>query len=172
MRKLDYPRLYRWSASHPRLIRVLMGLRVPAVILVVLSFAAYLGFSAYLGSVPRAVIAAVVSGVPFVLVSVLRRILGERRPYEVYDFGEFGIEKPRGKGGDSFPSRHSFSSFMIGTLMLPDVPVLGALVLLLAVFISTLRVLVGIHFLKDVTVGAIIGVLTGAIGAVCLHFFA
>lgn len=171
MRKIDYPKLYLWTCEHKRMLRVMRNLHLPAVLFVVLSYAAYIGFSAYLGSIPRALTAIATSAVPFVAVSILRRVLGGERPYEVHDLGSLGIELPRHGGGRSFPSRHSFSAFLVGTLMLLDVPYLGAAVLLVGVFISVYRTLAGLHFVRDVLVGAVIGTVTGICGSLCIYFF-
>lgn len=172
MRKLDYPKLYRWASEHKRLLGIMRTLHLPAVLFVVISYAAYIGFSAYLGSIPRALIALAVSAAPFAAVSILRRVLRCERPYEVYDLGSLGIDLPRHGGGRAFPSRHSFSAFLVGTLMLVDTPWLGAAVLLVGVFVSVYRILAGLHFVRDVIVGAVIGTVTGICGSLCICFFA
>lgn len=171
MRKIDYPRLYGWSVSHSKLIGIMRDMHIPAVVFVILSYAAHVGFSAYLGSIPRAATLVAVSAVPFILVSALRAVISAPRPYEVYDLESIGLTRPRHKGGNSFPSRHVFSAFLVGTLILPDVPALGAVVLVLGVYIAAYRVLVGAHFIRDAVVGAAIGVATGVAGALCVYFF-
>ncbi len=103
--------------------------------------------------------------VPFLLVSVARKLFNTKRPYEVYDFY---LEKPRSKKGESFPSRHVFSAFLIATLFytfsLPVAIVLAAFGALLALS----RVLLGIHFPSDVIAGAVIGILSGILGILLL----
>ena len=68
------------------------------------------------------------------------------------------------KKGHSFPSRHVFSAFIIGTLWMILSPYVGAATLLFGAVIAISRVLLGIHFLRDVIVGAVIGVASGVIG--------
>lgn len=98
-------------------------------------------------------------GVPFVLVSLARKILSFPRPFEVYDF-EFDVKH---KGG-AFPSRHAYSAFAIGThLLFVNIP-LGAVVLLLGAVISVVRVLLGFHFVRDVLTGGVIGIVGAIIG--------
>ncbi len=99
--------------------------------------------------------------VPFFLVGLLRRVLAFPRPYQSEDFT---AAVPRQRTNDSFPSRHAFSAFAIATLTFPAFPIAGALLGVLAILLATLRVLVGIHYPRDVIVGGILGVLCGTIG--------
>ena len=100
-------------------------------------------------------------GVPFVLLSAVRHVLDLPRPFEVY-----GLEPllPRETPGRSFPSRHVFSIFVIGTCFCYLAPWLGGILLALGVILSALRVLSAVHFERDVLVGAAIGILSGVIG--------
>jgi membrane-associated phospholipid phosphatase len=100
-------------------------------------------------------------GAPFVLVTLLRRVIDLKRPYEVYGFYE---EPPKDKKGRSFPSRHAFSAFSIGTLALRFLPIAGASVLFCGVLLSVSRVLLGKHFPRDVIAGALIGIATSVLG--------
>ena len=107
----------------------------------------------------------IVLGAPFVLVSLLRRIINAKRPYEIYDFFD---APPKEKKGHSFPSRHAFSAFAIGTVALfVSVPI-GAVILFLGAVMCFCRVALGIHFVRDVVCGAIIGIATSLIGAIIL----
>ena len=103
--------------------------------------------------------AAITLGVPFIAVSVLRKLLSFPRPYELYDFGA-RIKH----GGGSFPSRHAYSAFAIGSYLCFLEPPLGITVLALGALISAIRVLMGLHFLRDVIAGAAIGILSSLIG--------
>ena len=172
MRKMiDYPRLYEWSAAHKRLGAAFRLLHLPSLVIIALFYAAHVGLSAYFGSLAMARTLLAVSGAPFLAVSVLRHILNAPRPYEVYELRSFGLDVPRYKRGCSFPSRHTFSAFLIGVLLLPDLPFLGAAALLIGVYLATSRVLLGIHFIRDVVAGAAIGTLAGVVGTLCVHFF-
>lgn len=99
--------------------------------------------------------------VGFLLVTLFRRLFDAPRPYELYDFY---IEKPKEKKGRSFPSRHAYSAFALATLMIylsiPAAVALFAVAILLCVF----RVLLGIHFIRDVITGALVGAFAGVIG--------
>ncbi len=109
-----------------------------------------------------------VCGVPFISVSLLRRLINAPRPYELYDFY---IKPPKDKCGSSFPSRHAFSIFCIGVcLCYVNLP-LGIVLLSLGVFLCVARVLLGIHFLRDVITGASIGVCSAFLGILILSPF-
>ena len=100
-------------------------------------------------------------GVPFALLSAVRHVADLPRPYEVY-----GLEPlmERGSVGRSFPSRHVFSIFVIGTAELFLTPWIGAALLPLGVLLSAVRVLAGLHFPRDVLVGAGFGTVSALIG--------
>lgn len=108
-----------------------------------------------------------VTGVPFVTVSLMRRMINAPRPYELLEFYE---KKPKGKAGRSFPSRHVFSVFVIATVLMTWSPLLAAGLMLAGVLLALLRVVLGIHFVRDVVAGALIGIASGGIGLAVLHF--
>ncbi len=99
--------------------------------------------------------------VGFILVSVLRKLIDAPRPYELYTFYE---KKPKNKKGSSFPSRHVYSAFAIATLCLAVGFPLAILLFSLAIAMCVCRVLLGIHFIRDVAAGALIGIVAGGIG--------
>ena len=107
-----------------------------------------------------------VTGVPFVLVSILRRVINAPRPYELLEFYE---KKPKGKSGRSFPSRHVFSVFVIATVLVTWNPTVAVLLFSAGALLALLRVALGIHFVRDVVAGALIGAASGGIGLAVLH---
>lgn len=127
---------------------------------VVLAFAAMLA-AAYLDSISSAVKIATFAAVPYIIVSLARRLINAKRPYEIYDFYEV---LPKEKKGSSFPSRHVFSAFVIATLALLLSVWLAIPLFIIGVCIAVSRVLTGTHFLRDVIAGALVGVLAGVIG--------
>lgn len=102
--------------------------------------------------------ALLVPAVSFFLVSVFRRLYSAKRPYEVLDIVPLIHKDTVGK---SFPSRHVFSIFIIGMTFFYVYRPLGIVIGLLGVFMAFVRVIGGVHFPKDVTAGAVIGVLCG-----------
>ena len=100
--------------------------------------------------------------VPFVIVTLVRKRINAPRPYELYDFYEV---KPKNKYGCSYPSRHVFSAFVIATLAYGVYsPILGIPLFILGIALALSRVLLGIHFTRDVVAGALIGIISGLIG--------
>ncbi len=105
------------------------------------------------------------AGIPFLLVSVARKLIGAPRPYELYDFYE---AKPKERMGQSFPSRHVFSAFIIAVLAYPASLWLSLAALLMGTVLAVSRVLLGMHFIRDVAAGALCGIVCGVLGAIIL----
>ena len=110
---------------------------------------------------PRLVRLILVPGIAFILVSIFRNHINFPRPYELYNINQI-IEKD--SKGKSFPSRHVFSAFIIATSCLYISIKLGIILLLLATIIAIIRVLGGVHFIRDVLVGALSGLILALIG--------
>ena len=84
------------------------------------------------------------------------------RPYTVYNYEPI-IKKE--KEGNSFPSRHVFSAFVIATTFIYANLELGICLFAISCLIAVLRVIGGVHFPKDVIVGAITGSICGVLGS-------
>jgi membrane-associated phospholipid phosphatase len=98
----------------------------------------------------------------------MRYLINSPRPYEVFDIDEFKVMREERKSGRSFPSRHVFSAFLIGMLWLPYSVPFGVAALMLGAFLGLQRVLLGIHFIRDVITGAVIGIVSGLVGILIL----
>lgn len=102
-----------------------------------------------------------VPAISFFLVTVFRKVVNAKRPYEI-----FQIEPvlKRKKKGQSFPSRHAFSIFMIamavGYVSMPA----GIVFIIMGIWLAVLRVLGGVHFPRDVAAGAAVGIGLGLLG--------
>ena len=120
---------------------------------------------AYRGEYISAVSVAASAGVGFVLVTLLRAAINAPRPYELRDYYKVS---PREKSGKSFPSRHAYSAFVIATLAWILHPAVAAITALVALIVCVSRVLSGIHFIRDVVCGALLGILSGIIGIIIL----
>ena len=110
---------------------------------------------------------AVSAGVGFVLVTLLRAWINAPRPYELRDYY---TEAPKAREGKSFPSRHAYSAFVIATLAWIWHPAVMCGTAVLAALVCLSRVLVGIHFWRDVVCGALIGIVSGVVGMLLLTF--
>lgn len=102
-----------------------------------------------------------VPGVSFVAVSVLRRVINAKRPYEALEFQPL-LQKD--KRGESFPSRHVFSVFVIAFAFYYTFVPVGIVLTALGVLLAVVRVLGGVHFPRDVLCGAAIGILCDVVG--------
>lgn len=103
----------------------------------------------------------IVPAMAFVLVTLMRRLLNFKRPYE-----ELSIQPLIKKDtlGKSFPSRHVFSCYMIAMAWLPFNGIVGVVLLLLGLDMMFIRVVGGVHYPQDVLAGAACGILAGILG--------
>lgn len=102
-----------------------------------------------------------VPAVSFLLVSGLRKIIDAPRPYEKLHFRPL-LQKE--KHGESFPSRHVFSVFVIAFAFYYTCLPVGIVLTVFGVLLAAVRVVGGVHFPKDVLAGAGIGILAGVLG--------
>jgi len=153
-------KLLRKVYNSKKLYRILIAVSPLAVALTALCYLLLLwaAFEASVGSLIKLVI---ITAMPFASVTLVRRKINAPRPFELYPFYE---KKPSHSEGRGFPSRHAFSCFIIGTVAVVPYPIMGACLLLLGACLSVARVLVGLHFIRDVVAGALIGVISGIIG--------
>ena len=93
-----------------------------------------------------------VTAISFILVSIVRRFINSERPYTMYDFKPI-IEK--NKRGESIIG--------MAFLYIGEIP-LGIIVFVCGLIIAIVRVISGVHFPKDVIVGALVGILCGVVG--------
>jgi membrane-associated phospholipid phosphatase len=107
----------------------------------------------------------IVTGVSFVIVSLYRKLLSSPRPYEVYNFTPALKKDTKGK---SFPSRHVFSIFIVAFTIGQVFPVICGILCLLGLILAVIRVIGGVHFIKDVVAGFAIAAL---ISIICYGIF-
>ena len=99
--------------------------------------------------------------VAFIIVSIFRKVYSTKRPYEIYGFEPVIEKETKGK---SFPSRHVFSIFMIAMVFFRFNIYLGIVFLCLGLILAIIRVIGGVHFIKDVVSGAAIAIFAGYVG--------
>ena len=58
---------------------------------------------------------------------------------------------------------HVFSAFVIGVTVIPINPIISVVCIICGVFIAITRVALGVHFIRDVIAGALIGIICGII---------
>ena len=91
----------------------------------------------------------------------LRAWINAPRPYEALGIPPLTPKETKGK---SFPSRHAACAAVIAVTALKVLPPLGAVLCGIALLISVSRVLAGVHFVRDVVCGLLLGGLIGWIG--------
>ena len=73
--------------------------------------------------------------------------------------------------GHSFPSRHASSSFVISMGGYFLNPYIGIVAFILSTIVCATRILTGVHYLRDVLCGALMGTIIGYIGFFVLNPF-
>lgn len=99
--------------------------------------------------------------VSFLAVSGLRKLIDAERPYEKWQFRPILHKEKR---GESFPSRHVFSVFVIAFAYYYTAVPVGIIMTVFGVILAAVRVLGGVHFVRDVLAGACIGIFAGVLG--------
>ena len=160
MQKDDYGRLIQWFREHPGYKKALIIGNCVITYLFPLSYVALL--IAYgIGQKPELARALMVPLDSFLILSVARYLINRPRPYEKFNFEPVISKDTKGK---SFPSRHVFSVFVIAVAASLLSPVATAALCLAGLVMAYIRVVGGVHFPRDVIAGALIGVISGAIG--------
>jgi undecaprenyl-diphosphatase len=103
-----------------------------------------------------------VHAVAGVISTALKHFIGRARPKFMH-VGQSEFSPLAGQGWDSFPSGHTMCSFAIATVLAVRFPKIRWIVFGMACAISVSRLFRGSHFLTDIVVGAVLGVLIGAV---------
>lgn len=109
------------------------------------------------------IFAAVPCGV-FIAVSIIRRALNRKRPYE--GSGAIIPLIVKDKTGQSFPSRHALSAALAASFCMIINIYVGLVVMVMSFIVAVTRVLAGVHYPSDVIAGLITGYAAGGITAV------
>lgn len=166
MKKDTYLKMTRPFRENAKLARSLHIInKIITYVMVVL----YMGLLAYYAcnQDERLIRAIIVPLDSFIIVTVFRYMLNRKRPYELFDIPPV-IQKDT--AGKSFPSRHVFSAFIIAMTYLCWSPLVwaGVVLLVLAAGMAVVRVVSGVHYISDVTAGAVCGIVAGVLGYVIL----
>lgn len=165
-----YLKMYSAVYSRPKIAKLLQTLYTVITFLTIATYGWVIGYNV-VKDFMLTVYLLVVTAIPFIAVTVVRKLINAPRPYEVFDCDELIAVRVSGKSGLSFPSRHSTSIFLIGSAFTFVIPWVGITILCLGVVLAVSRFLLGIHFLRDVIAGAIIGSVAGVIGMLIVNFF-
>ena len=147
----------RKAGGAERLARIDNALRIAVA-------AAYVALLAWLAATHDAHLlrAVMVPALTFALVTVLRMMINADRPYEAHPIDPL-IEK--GTHGRSMPSRHMASATAIAcALAWAAGPVWGVAGLAGCGAIAYVRIVGGVHFPRDIAVGAVLALLLAVCG--------
>ena len=178
----QYKPIYEWFTARPAACRLLKGLNKVLPPLVAATYLLLLGvlsmdwmdkyktammtsFTGYQQVADEAfwllAKAVVVPAAVLVVGSVLRRHIDAPRPYQQADFVPLVAKN---KTGSSLPSRHSFSAGCLMVVGWTVSPWAGLWLSAAAVLICITRVLVGVHHVRDVLSGLVLGAALCAVG--------
>lgn len=156
---LFYERVRQFFVTHPYYLSLLKWTnRLVTLLMPLLYF--YVLWTAYLKASKTWIVLAylLVPATGFIVLSVIRKRMNWPRPYEL---GTFPPLLNREGKGSSMPSRHVFSAAIISTVAWGVHPLLSVLGLSLALLLAGVRVLAGLHFVRDVVVGFLSAILWG-----------
>jgi membrane-associated phospholipid phosphatase len=168
--KETYIKRMEYFKKHPGICRGMEFMGKLAAGIVFLAYPLLLGWLLFRRA-PELAGAIIVPLDGFLILTVFRRLINRKRPYEVYDTPP---AIPKDKKGSSFPSRHVYSAFAIafafgwigGVLEIPTIVGFAAGLVILGVLLAVIRVLSGIHYLSDVLAGAVWALLVSVVGYV------
>jgi PAP2 superfamily protein len=166
---LFYERIRPFFVSYPCYLSLLKWVNRLVTLLMPLLYV-YVLWSVYLENSKRWEVLAylLVPASGFILLSVIRKAINWPRPYEI------GMLPPlldREGKGSSMPSRHVFSAAIISIVAWGVNPILSILGLSLALLLAGVRVLAGLHFVRDVVVGFVVALLWGIVSFSLLGIF-
>ena len=156
---LFYERVRPFFVTHPYYLSLLKWTnRLVTLLMPLLYF--YVLWAVYLKATKTWIVLAylLVPAIGFIVLSVIRKRMNWPRPYEL---GTFPPLLNREGKGRSMPSRHVFSAAIISTVAWGVNPLLSVLGLSLALPLAGVRVLAGLHFVRDVVVGFLSAILWG-----------
>lgn len=155
--KTFYNRISAPFRAHPVLASVLRILNRALTLLMYVAYPVILLGLLHSRLLLRAVL---VPGLSFLLLSFVRSRINRPRPYEKWDIDPLIHKDTK---GNSMPSRHIFSSAVIAMVYLRVFPEIGVLFLVLSAVSAVIRVLGGVHYVSDVMVGYLVGVVAGVL---------
>jgi membrane-associated phospholipid phosphatase len=156
-----YPKIYSWFQKHLKVYKVFFVLYHFLPVLTVLLYIDLIVLAVRYWDLEMILKIILVPAVTFLAVTLLRKFIDTKRPYTKYDITPL-IQKE--KKGESMPSRHTASITIIAFAWLYVSVPFGIVMLLLSLLMGALRVLGGVHFVKDICAAYLIAAFAGIIG--------
>ena len=165
----QYKKIYDWFSARPAAYRALTlltkGLPLAVaggyVLLILLLAINWLQTERDSAAFWQLIRCVVVPAAVFAAGSVMRRWINAPRPYEQPGFVPLVSKATRGK---SFPSRHCLSAGVIAVVGWMVHPAAGLIFTLAAAAVCVTRVLAGVHHVRDVLAGVLLGSMGCAAG--------
>lgn len=167
MNKETYIKLMEYLLYHKKLRKTLVAVERILEVSTVAAYFLLLIYTIY-ANPGYTLLSAVTCIAALYICTMIRNVADRRRPYEVYETLPAINKDSKGK---SFPSRHLTSISVIAMSLLGINIPLGILFLFFTLVMAALRVILGVHFIKDVAVGAAIGIVFGIIGIFIIPLF-
>ena len=166
MTQQGYLKITAWFQAHPRTLRLMKILNRWLPLCLYAAYPVLLLVLAFLRD-SRIWKVVFIPAAVFILVTILRKFVNAKRPYEL-----LGVQPliPKNKRGESFPSRHVASAFILALAFWYINLPLGLLVMLIALLIAVIRPLAGIHFPRDVIASALLSLVLGIPAFLLLPF--
>ncbi|MBQ8646589.1 MAG: phosphatase PAP2 family protein [Oscillospiraceae bacterium] len=158
-----YRRVHDWFTARPAALRALRAADRLTTAFVYVAYGLLLAALLWqsqvygFGALLRAVL---IPAAVFVAGSLLRSRLDRPRPVAVHGIPPLLKKEKR---GESFPSRHVMAASVITTAFFHSLPMAGTALLLVTLCIMVIRVLGGVHFVKDVGAGFAFGLVLGEV---------
>ncbi|MCI8668912.1 MAG: phosphatase PAP2 family protein [Lachnospiraceae bacterium] len=156
-----YDKLSGWIRKKPYRYEIFIILYKTLPLLVMVTYAVMIFYGIYKLNREEWIRIIAVPAVTFLAVTIFRKLINEKRPYEVYDIQPLVYKS---KQGESFPSRHMVSVVIIAMAGFYISSLLGGLLMMVSALIGILRPAAGVHYVRDILGGFFFSLLMGIIG--------
>ena len=161
MNKELFVKIKKWFNNHPKAHYILIKSEKLTVSFFYLTYIILILFL-IIQNQPYSILKGIlVPAAVFISGTIIRELINSPRPYEVWQIQPL---VPKDTTGHSFPSRHALSSAVIAAAWLWYKQEIGVFLLFMLLIVCLIRVISGVHFIKDVISGALFGLLLGWLG--------
>ncbi len=161
MNQNRYNQISNWIREKTYRYKVFVGLYKTVPFLVMVMYGIMILYGVFRMERSQCIRIIAVPAVTFLTVTVFRKLINEKRPYEVLEIQPLIYKS---KQGESFPSRHMVSVTIIAIAGLYVNILLGLWLIILSVIVGILRPVAGVHFVKDIVGAVCLSLVMGIIG--------
>lgn len=158
-----YAKISNWFRDNEKRMKILNILYKGLPTVTMVEYAVLVIFEIFQGKgkMEEIIRVIIVPLITFVICTAARKVVNEKRPYEAMNITPL-IKKD--KKGQSFPSRHVLSATIIAMASMYVNVRLGIIMMLISVAIAVIRPVAGVHYIRDVIGGLVIGIVCGVMG--------